>query len=77
MQINGCHMPQEVHEDRLLVVMASAPPLSLKHRSLIPKDFQFTGLQVAACEHNVVFCCLVFVYNLLGALVYSSVHSTG
>lgn len=65
MQINGCHMPQEVHEDRLLVVMASAPPLSLKHRSLIPKDFQFAGLQAAACEHNVGFLlsvlCVRFV----------------
>lgn len=66
-----------MHEDRLLVAMASAPTPSMKHKSAITKDFQFTGLQSDACEHNVFSCYLFFVYNLLGALVYSSVDSTG
>jgi len=56
-----------LHEDRLLVAMAAAPT----------EDFQFTGLQPEACEHNMLACCLFFAYNLLGALVYSSVDSTG
>lgn len=70
-----CHSP--VYEDRLLVAMASAPTLSTKHKSLVTEDFQFTGLRPDACEHNVFSCYLFFVYNLFGALVYSSADSTG
>lgn len=66
-----------MHKDRVLAAMASAPTLSVKHKSLVTEDFQLTGLQPAACKHNAFSCYLFFVYSLFGALVYSSVDSTG
>lgn len=79
MNKNGCHMPQSsirMKTDSSLRWL-QAPTPSMKHKSPIAKDFQFTGLQSDACEHSVFSCYLFFVYNLLGALVYSSVDSTG